>query len=84
MAALTDNPTLFPTHFLQEAKQVRSVLYRAAMCNACEFSHQNPVLQLSRKSLHQWLVALPVARGLEPDDPWGPFQPKPFYESLSL
>lgn len=63
MAALTDNPTLFPTHFLQEAKQVRSGLYRAAMCNACEFSHQNPVLQLSRKSLHQWLVALPHAAG---------------------
>jgi len=28
------------------------------------------------------LVALPVAGGLELDDPWGPFQPKPFYNSI--
>jgi len=26
-------------------------------------------------------VALPVAGGLELDDPWGPFQPRPFYDS---
>jgi len=31
-----------------------------------------------------WLVALPVARGLEVDDPWGPIQPKPFHASLLL
>jgi len=30
------------------------------------------------------LVALPVAGELELDDPWGPFQPKPFYDSLIL
>jgi len=29
-------------------------------------------------------VALPVAGGLELDDPWGPFQPKPFYDSMIL
>ena len=23
-------------------------------------------------------------RGLELDDPWGPFQPKPFYDSMNL
>jgi len=28
------------------------------------------------------LTTLPVAGGLEPDDPWGPFQPKPFYDSM--
>jgi len=28
------------------------------------------------------LVALPVAGGLELDDPWDPFQPKPFYDSF--
>jgi len=28
------------------------------------------------------LAALPVAGVLELDDPWGPFQPKPFYNSL--
>ena len=30
------------------------------------------------------LVALPVAGGLELDDPWGPFQPGPFYDSVIL
>ena len=30
------------------------------------------------------LVALPVAGGLELDDPWGPFQPKPVYDSMIL
>jgi len=28
------------------------------------------------------LVALPVAAGLELDEPWSPFQPKPFYDSV--
>ena len=27
-------------------------------------------------------MILPVAVGLELDDPWGPFQPKPFYDSM--
>ena len=30
------------------------------------------------------LVALPMVVGLEPDDPWDPFQPKPFYDSMFL
>ena len=30
------------------------------------------------------LVALPVAGELELDDPWGPFQPEPFYDSVIL
>ena len=30
------------------------------------------------------LVALPVAGQLELDDPWGPFQPKPFCNSMIL
>jgi len=29
-------------------------------------------------------VALPAAVGLELDDPWGPFQPKPFYDSICM
>jgi len=29
-------------------------------------------------------VALPLLGGLELDDPWGPFQPKPFYVSVIL
>ena len=29
------------------------------------------------------LVALPVVGGLELHDPWGPFQPEPFYDSLN-
>lgn len=28
------------------------------------------------------LVVLPTAEGLELDDPWGPFQPRPFYDSM--
>jgi len=28
------------------------------------------------------LVALPVVGGLELHDPWGPFQPEPFYDSM--
>jgi len=32
---------------------------------------------------HIWrLVALPVAGGLELDDPWVPFQCKPFYDCM--
>ena len=33
-------------------------------------------------NLVQWKVSLPVAGGLEPDGPYGPFQPKAFYDSL--
>jgi len=29
------------------------------------------------------LAALHAARRLEVDDPWGPFQPKPFYDSMT-
>jgi len=30
------------------------------------------------------LVALPVAGGLELDDRWGSFQPKPLYDSMMI
>lgn len=30
------------------------------------------------------LATLPVAKALEPDDPSGPFQPKPFFDSMIL
>jgi len=29
-----------------------------------------------------WKGSLPMAGGLEPDDLYGPFQPKPFYDSM--
>ena len=29
-----------------------------------------------------WKVSLPIAEGLELDDLYGPFQPKPFYDSI--
>jgi len=32
-------------------------------------------------NLVQWKVSLPMAGGLELDDPQGPFQPKAFYDS---
>ena len=35
-------------------------------------------------SLSWRLVALPVARRLKFDDPWDPFQPMPFYDSMIL
>ena len=28
-------------------------------------------------------MALPVAGRLELDDPWGPFQPRPFYDAMT-
>ena len=31
-----------------------------------------------------WLATLPVAGGLKRDDLWGPFQPRPFYDSVIL
>ena len=30
------------------------------------------------------LMALPAAGGLEHDDPWDPFQPKPFCDSMTV
>jgi len=35
-------------------------------------------------NLVRWKVSLPMAGGLEPDDLQGPFQPKPFYDSMIL
>ena len=32
----------------------------------------------------EWEVSLPIARELEPDDLKGPFQPNPFYDSITL
>ena len=32
----------------------------------------------------QWLETLIVAWGLEPDDLWGPFQAKPFFDTVIL
>ena len=35
-------------------------------------------------SLVWWLATLPMAGGLKLDGPCGPFQPRPFYDSLGL
>jgi len=35
-------------------------------------------------SLVWWKMSLLMAGGLEPDDLSGPFQPKPFYDSMNL
>ena len=39
-------------------------------------------LDVALGSLVWWLATLPVAGGLEPDDLYGPFQPRPFYDSM--
>jgi len=35
-------------------------------------------------SLVWWLVTLHIAGGLKLDDPCDPFQPRPFYDSVTL
>jgi len=35
-------------------------------------------------TLGWWKGSLPMVGGLEPDDLQGPFQPKPFYDSMIL
>ena len=39
-------------------------------------------LDVTLDSLVWWLVTLHIAGGLKLDDPCGPFQPRPFYESM--
>ena len=41
-------------------------------------------LDVALGSLVWWLATLHIARGLELDDHCGPFQPRPFYDSLIL
>ena len=39
-------------------------------------------LDMALGSLIYWLVTLHIAGGLKPDDHCGPFQPRPFYDSM--
>jgi len=39
-------------------------------------------LDVALGSLVWWLVTLHIAGGLKPDDHCGPFQPRPFYDSV--
>ena len=41
-------------------------------------------LDVALGSLVWWLVKMPIARGVKLDDHCGPFQPKPFYDSMTL
>ena len=41
-------------------------------------------LDVTLGSLVWWLVTLHVARGWKLDDHCGPFQPRPFYDSMIL
>ena len=41
-------------------------------------------LDVALGSLVQWLATLHIAGGLKLDDHCGPFQPRPFYDSLIL
>ena len=40
-------------------------------------------LDVALGSLVGWLATLHIAGGLKPDDHFGPFQPRPFYDSES-
>jgi len=39
-------------------------------------------LDMAPGSLVWWLTTLPVAEGMKLDDHYGPFQPRPFYDSM--
>ena len=41
-------------------------------------------LDVALGSLGCWLAALNIAGGLKPDDHCGPFQPRPFYDSMAF
>ena len=41
-------------------------------------------LDVALGSLVCWLATLHIAGGLKPDDHCGPFQPRPFYDSITL
>ena len=41
-------------------------------------------LDVALGSVISWLVTLHIARGLKLDDHCGPFQPRPFYDSMIL
>jgi len=41
-------------------------------------------LEVGLGSLGGWLETLHIAGGLESDDHCGPFQPRPFYDSMIL
>ena len=41
-------------------------------------------LDVALDSLVWWLVTLHIAGGLKPDDHCGPFQPRPFYDSMNV
>ena len=41
-------------------------------------------LDMALGSLVWWLVTLHIAGGLKLDDDYGPFQPRPFYDSDSM
>ena len=41
-------------------------------------------LDVALGSLVWWLATLHIAGGLKPDDHCGPFQPRPFYDSMII
>jgi len=51
---------------------------------ACSLEVFKARLDGALSNLVWWKVSLLMAGGLEPDDPQGPFQPKPFYNSIKI
>jgi len=58
-----------------------SRLSRAAV-DASSLETFNARLDGALSNLVQWKVCLLTAGGVEPDDLYGAFQPKPFYDSI--
>jgi len=52
-------------------------------CKIC-ITEAGPRLDVALGSLVWWLAALHVDGGLKLDDHCGPFQPRPFYDSVML
>ena len=66
-----------PESYLKHGKQKEAV-------DAPSLEAFKARLDVALGSLVWWLVTLHIAGGLKPDDHCGPFQPRPFYDSMIL
>jgi len=59
-------------------------IYQVNWISLCQVPVFFYLRAISNFILVWWKMSLLVAGGLEPDDPQGPFQPKPFYDFMIL